>query len=87
MPDYRLYLLDSHNGHIIGVEEIHSADDPGAIAQATEHPRGMPTELWCGGRKVCRFDALPDIATYAGRRRRPAAAAVRPVVDLRSEPA
>ena len=68
MPSYRLYLLDRFSGHITGVEEIHSADDLGAIAQVTERSRDAPCELWRDGRKVCRFDALPDIATYAGRR-------------------
>jgi hypothetical protein len=65
MPGYRLYLLDTYSGHINGVEEIHSADDLGAIALATERPRDVPAELWCGSRKICRFDALPEIAKYA----------------------
>jgi len=66
MPGYRLYLLDGFSGHIQGVEEIHSADDLGAIALATEQRRQVPAELWCEGRKICRFDALPEIAKYAG---------------------
>jgi hypothetical protein len=66
MPGYRLYLLDIHSGHINGVEDIHSADDPGAIALATEQARDVPSELWCEGRKICRFDALPEVAKYAG---------------------
>jgi hypothetical protein len=64
MPYYRLYLLDRYSGHIEGVEDITSADDVGAIGQATERQRGVPTELWCGGRKVCRIDAPPEIAKY-----------------------
>ena len=65
MPGYRLYLLNSFSGHIDGVEDIHSADDLGAIALVTEQVRAQPAELWCGGRKICRFDALPEIAKYA----------------------
>lgn len=64
MPNYRLYLLNQFSGHIDGVEDITSADDVGAIAQATERPRGVPAELWCGGRKVCRFDAPPEVSKY-----------------------
>jgi hypothetical protein len=64
MPSYRLYLLNRYSGHIDGVEELVSADDVGAIALATERPRGVPAELWCGGRKVCRIDALPEVSQY-----------------------
>jgi hypothetical protein len=66
MPGYRLYLLDAYSGHINGVEELHSADDLGAIALVTEEQRDVPSELWCEGRKICRFDALPAVAKYAG---------------------
>ena len=64
MPGYRLYLLDRFSGHIDGVEEIRSADDVGAIAQVTEKERGVPVELWCGSRKVCRIDAPPEVSKY-----------------------
>jgi hypothetical protein len=67
MPGYRLYLLNSYSGHIDGVEELTSADDVGAIALANERPRGVPTELWCGGRKVCRIDAPPEVPKYGLR--------------------
>ena len=65
MPGYRLYLLDTFSGHINAVEDIHSADDLGAIALVGERARTVPSELWCDGRKICRFDALPDVAKYA----------------------
>jgi len=68
MPGYRLYLLDGFSGHIERVENIHSADDLGAIALVTEQVRDQPAELWCGGRKICRFDALPEVAKYARAR-------------------
>ena len=64
MPGYRLYLLNRFSGHIDGVEDLTSADDVGAIALASERPRGVPTELWCGGRKVCRIDAPPEVSKY-----------------------
>jgi hypothetical protein len=63
-PYYRLYLLDKFTGHIDGVEHLTSADDVGAIALATERPRGVPTELWCESRKICRIDAPPEVPKY-----------------------
>jgi hypothetical protein len=68
MPDYRLYLLNPYSGHIDGVEELSSADDVGAIALATERDRGVPAELWCRGRKVCRIDAPPEVSKYGLRK-------------------
>ncbi|HTU11914.1 MAG TPA: hypothetical protein VMG08_13570 [Allosphingosinicella sp.] len=62
MPDYRLYLLNRHNGHIEGVEEFHSADDVEAICLVGQKQRDVPTELWCGRKKVARFDAGPHAA-------------------------
>ena len=59
MPDYRLYLLNEHSGHIDGVEEFHSADDLEAIRLSTQRNCGVPTELWRGSRKVARLDACP----------------------------
>ena len=83
MPNYRLYLLDSFSGHIDSVEDVHSADDLGAIALVTERVRDVPAELWCEGRKVCRFDALPMVSKYAvpGAARE---APGRPAVPLRA---
>lgn len=62
MPDYRLYLLNMHNGHIDGVEEFHSADDVEAICLSTQKQRDVPAELWCSGQKIARFDARPETA-------------------------
>jgi len=67
MPAYRLYLLNQYSGHIDGVEHLSSADDVGAIAVATERKFAVPTELWCGNRKVCRFDAPPEVSKYGLR--------------------
>jgi hypothetical protein len=62
MPDYRLYLLNPHSGHIEGVEEFHSTDDVEAICLVGQQQRRVPTELWCGRSKVARFDAVPEAA-------------------------
>ena len=59
MPDYRLYRMNPHNGHIDGVEEFHSGDDVEAILLVQNRRRDVPAELWCGERKVIRLDALP----------------------------
>ena len=56
MPIYRLYLLDPHNGHIDGFEEVSSADDVGAICLVNDRALPVPAELWLGSRKVVRFD-------------------------------
>jgi hypothetical protein len=57
VPDYRLYLLDRHTGHINGVADFHSSDDVEAIMLAQQRQDKVPTELWSGGRKISRFDA------------------------------
>ena len=75
MPDYRLYLLDAHTGHINGVEQFHTADDVEAICLVQDRDDSMPTELWCGGRKVARFDGRPETASSVARLRRPPAGA------------
>jgi hypothetical protein len=69
MPDYRLYSMDPHSGHIDGVEEFHSGDDVEAILLVQNRPLATPVELWCGGRKVMRLDAAPENASAAGPRR------------------
>jgi hypothetical protein len=62
MPDYRLYRMDPHSGHIEGVEEFHSGDDVEAILLVQNRRREGPAELWCGARKVMRLDAPPEAA-------------------------
>ena len=70
MPGYRLYLLDPYSGHIQDVEEFHSSDDVEAVCLVVQREAVVPMELWCGGRKVSRFDAPPEAAAAF----RPAAA-------------
>ena len=62
MPDYRLYLMNPHSGHIDGVETFHSGDDVEAILLVQGRERAVPAELWCGNRKVIRIDAAPETA-------------------------
>lgn len=62
MPDYRLYRMNPHSGHIEGVEEFHSGDDVEAILLVQGRERHGPAELWCGGRKVLRLDGKPETA-------------------------
>lgn len=70
MPDYRLYLLDPHSGHIDGVEQFHTADDVEAICLVQDRRDTIPTELWCAGRKVARFDGRLETPPPAARPRR-----------------
>ena len=62
MPDYRLYLLDRHSGHIKGVEELCFADDVSAIHAVQQRQCNEPLELWRGTKKVVHLDALPEWA-------------------------
>lgn len=62
MPDYRLYFLDRHTGHIEGAENFHAADDVSAVHQIELREHSQPMELWCGARKVAHFDAVPEAA-------------------------
>ena len=71
MPDYRLYLLDPHTGHINGIEQFHTTDDVEAICLVQHRRDSIPTELWCRGRKVTRFDGNPETAASAAPLRRP----------------
>jgi hypothetical protein len=70
MPDYRLYLLNPHTGHIDGVDQFHSADDVEAICLTNQQSRDVPAELWCGSYKVARFDARPEQAAIPPIKRR-----------------
>lgn len=65
MPDYRLYRMNRDTGHIDDVEEFHSGDDVEAILLVQNRPRSVTVELWCGGRKVTRLDAVPEAAATA----------------------
>lgn len=61
MPDYRLYLMNLHSGHIEGAETFQSADDDEALGHVNQRNLEGPAELWCGARKVARFEARSEI--------------------------
>lgn len=67
MQDYRLYHLHPQSGHFIGVEEMQAADNEAAVRATNERHRDVATELWCGGHKVARFDARPELVATAPR--------------------
>ncbi len=67
MPDYRLYFLDRHSGRIRSAENLQAADDAGAIHRIRLRGSAEPMELWCGARKVARFDGVPEAAALASR--------------------
>ena len=56
MRYYRLYFMNSRNGHIERFAEFEAPTDDAAEALAAEHEGAQPLELWCLHRKVRRFD-------------------------------
>ena len=62
MPDYRLYLLDRHSGHIKSAEDFHAPDDGAAVHRIDLRGSPEPMEIWCGPRKVWHFDGVPEAA-------------------------
>lgn len=61
MPDYRLYHLDRHSGHIRTAETFDAPDDESAREQIRQRALSDPLELWSGSRKVERFEARPEL--------------------------
>ena len=53
---YRLYFMNTSNGHIDCAEDLQARDDQEAIDTAQPLVASMPIELWCGARKVHRFE-------------------------------
>jgi hypothetical protein len=53
MPDYRLYLFDSHD-HIVSVLEQLCAGDMAALDKARLLTDGCDVEIWAGARNVGR---------------------------------
>ena len=58
MAYYRLYFMNPRSGHIDRFESIEAEGDAAAVAAADAHQGRQPMELWCGGRKVARFEAV-----------------------------
>jgi hypothetical protein len=63
MAHYRLYFMNSGSGHIDSAEDLEAGDDRAAIAAARGLVKEKPIELWCGTRKVDRFEARPRLFT------------------------
>ena len=61
MPSYGLSYLNEFTGHIDRAEEFHASDDVEAIHQIQAGPRRSDMELWCAARKICRFEATPNL--------------------------
>jgi hypothetical protein len=62
MPDYRLYLLNPHDGHIDGVEVLRAPGDDAAIDLVQARAGPIPLELWQEGRKLLRVGGAPEMA-------------------------
>ena len=56
MTYYRLYFLDRFSGHIDRFREFETRTDADAVAQAEEWRETSAMELWCGPRKVMRWE-------------------------------
>jgi hypothetical protein len=55
--EYRLYFFDGA-GHIEKAHEFKAADDAAAIKISEAWKVGRSMELWCGNRKVKRWDEV-----------------------------
>ena len=63
---YRLYFLDSVDGHFIDVVHFNSKRDQTAIEEVSLEQREVSRELWNRGRKVKDFPACPVAALEPG---------------------
>ncbi len=73
MTYYRLYFFNGGSGPISDFDEFEVLDDDAAIAAAERCRRMAAMELWCGGRKVKRWEPI-GLATASGPRRSVASA-------------
>ena len=71
MGQYRLYFMDGFSGHIIRFRELHALTDDAAISLATQSSTTAPMELWCGHRKVMRWEADTPPSTRTASRSSP----------------
>ena len=69
MSNYRLYFMNTFNGHIERFEEVESEQDADAVAHALDQQGPLAMELWCEHRKVARFEAV-NLATHLLAQRR-----------------
>ena len=56
MAYYRLYFLNQF-GHIDQFREYEAPDDPAAVAQGADWRGPDAMELWCGRRRVKRWES------------------------------
>lgn len=61
MAHYRLYFMNNGSGHIDSARDLEAGDDPAAIEAAHDLVKDKAIELWCGTRKVHRFEARPRL--------------------------
>lgn len=64
MTYYRLYYLEGPNCTISDFNEFEVAGDAAAIAAADRLHRMGAMELWCGGRKVRRWEPVGAVPAY-----------------------
>lgn len=67
MAYYRLYFFDRFSGHIAHFREFEAPGDAAAVAQSAGWRELNAMELWCGHRKVTRWEALALAAEYRTR--------------------
>ncbi len=56
MAYYRLYMMDGLTGHVTSFIEIEAGTDADAVGQAEAQRVNVAMELWCGRKKVKRWD-------------------------------
>ena len=61
MAYYRLYFMNARSSHIERYTSFDAADDAEAVRLAEGYHKGDPMELWNGGRRVRRFEALRPV--------------------------
>ena len=69
MSYYRLYFMNTFNGHIEHFEELEAESDMDAVDVALDQQGPLAMELWCHHTKVARFEAL-DLASQLLAQRR-----------------
>ena len=57
MATYRIDFIDARSGRAVRVADIEAGDDGEAIRLAAMQDSSESMELWCGARKICRFEA------------------------------
>ena len=60
MAYYRLYFMDGLGGHVTSFHEIDAETEAEAIAHAEAHRGKVAMELWCGRKKVKRWQPEPS---------------------------